>query len=132
MTITSLVPRSDNRSSVVDRYFETCPEWVARAISVMERLCRSAETITVADLWPFLDLPDEPRAMGAVMLYGLRNGWIELYEVNGSRQHIRPSWIKPTFTADRHAITHHGASIPIYRSRLYQPCTPPLPTGQES
>lgn len=63
----------------------TTPEWFGHAHKAVRRVARSLDTFTTDDVWCELEVgarirgfdpaPPEPRAMGAVMRWAVREGW---------------------------------------------------------
>jgi hypothetical protein len=52
-------------------------EWRAEALEAVRRAATQKMFITADDVWAILDKPEEPRALGAILLRAARAGWLE-------------------------------------------------------
>lgn len=75
--------------------------WLGVARTVLEQLARSRSHITSDDVWDRVPAPREPRAMGAVFRWAMRQGLVE------ATDRIKPSR-RPEC---------HGRRIQVWRSR---------------
>jgi hypothetical protein len=70
------------------------PGWYERALAALHALAGRQGTVTADDLWALVEPPREPRALGAVLREGRRNGWVVPTEktVKSARaaNHARP------------------------------------------
>jgi hypothetical protein len=83
------------------------PAWRGVALHAVEVIARHRPTLTTDDVWYVLDLhdvehPDEPRALGAIMLLAARQGLIE--PTNERRASRR--------------IVHHAFPCRVWRSLI--------------
>lgn len=75
-----------DRTAIVDRVWTPDPTWGDVALQVLEVLVRLQSEVTTADLWRLVVYPSGPaggRAMGRVILSGIRMGLIEKYMEDG-------------------------------------------------
>ena len=78
--------------------------WLGAARTVLEQLARTRTFITSDDVWDRVEMPREPRAMGAVLRWGMRGGLIE------ATDRTKPSRRKE----------NHGRRIQVWRSRKFR------------
>lgn len=51
-------------------------DWLTDAQGVVNALAASGEPFSADDVWAKVGAPPEPRALGAVMVFAARQGWI--------------------------------------------------------
>jgi hypothetical protein len=52
-------------------------DWIARALLAVQTAALGSDTFTTDDLWAYVELPREPRAMGAIMIMATKAGFCE-------------------------------------------------------
>lgn len=73
------------------------PEWVERARAAVEQVASAHKVFTADEVWlTGLDRPREGRAMGAVMLWAVRQGLIR------KTDRVRPSTIRSNHCKPQH------------------------------
>ncbi|MDT7040838.1 hypothetical protein [Candidatus Nitronereus thalassa] len=77
--------------------------WMAHALKVVERVAKAQYLFSTNDLWPHLDQPREPRALGAVMSKAQAMKWI---------------WATAGFT-ESNRPTQHRQPIRLWRSLIF-------------
>lgn len=50
-------------------------EWIEQALEAVKHVSSERDEFTTDDLWPYVSMPKEPRAMGAVMRAAVKAGY---------------------------------------------------------
>jgi hypothetical protein len=80
--------------------------WRYYAIDFLERYLRTHETMFTDDLWEAgLEKPESPRALGVVIQFARKRGWMEDIRIDGG-------------ILARESVSSHMALNRIWRSRL--------------
>jgi hypothetical protein len=116
----SVEDQTKARDEAIARVESTSAAWRSFATNVLLRVARTNPDLTSDDVWAGLHrdgIPDpgEPRAMGPVMLAGVRKGWLTSTEM------VR--------IASDPSSPNHRRPQRVYLSRINEPVSP-LRSGQ--